>query len=593
MEQISQPGILPINAIGFNSDENGHHCGYCNSSNGSHSFGTEIDSYPVEIYEKMMLDGWRRCGDYVYIPNLDKSCCKLYTHRLNVQNFKINKDQKKVMKRFRKYLSGEYEKNLEEKKNEKNDKDIEKAEKKVDEKMQKIEKILNEYISKKSYLNIIEKYIKIDNLNTLDEKMKQSHVRINTNKKFKFDYSIDFIFVIRKIIQSFLEKNKIQFNEFNQLELDLFNDFKLFYSSENEILELFQKTGHINITDKNKIVEEEKKIKNEIKEKKEINKINTDKKPKKEKKEKKPKKKEEEIKQKYNFDYFPEIVNEPEIYLPLKHVYTLEVTDKIEMNEEKSKVYKRYQMNIHKDKEDEVTPERYNRSWGKTNLIDNIGIKLPKDLNLKTKHPEIYPKKYGCYNMIHRIDGKIVAVGIVDILPTCLSSVYLYYDIDYQFLDLGVLTAIFEIEYARSFHDLIDPKFNYYTMGFFSETVQKLRYKGFYQPGEILDRFSMNYVFIKDVKDILKDKKNIRLSKEPDNKNYEYMNEAEINNFVGNLNITFIDRRKATKDFNFILFCINFINETYVERAINECKRFLSIVPKDLIKKIKFYVKFD
>ena len=75
---------------------------------------------------------------------------------------------------------------------------------------------------------------------------------------------------------------------------------------------------------------------NEIKEKKEINKINTDKKPKKEKKEKKPKKKEEEIKQKYTFDYFPEIVNEPEIYLPLKHVYTLEVTDKIEMNEEKS-----------------------------------------------------------------------------------------------------------------------------------------------------------------------------------------------------------------------------------------------------------------
>jgi arginyl-tRNA--protein-N-Asp/Glu arginylyltransferase len=26
----------------------------------------------VEIYERMMKDGWRRCGDYVYIPNLDK-----------------------------------------------------------------------------------------------------------------------------------------------------------------------------------------------------------------------------------------------------------------------------------------------------------------------------------------------------------------------------------------------------------------------------------------------------------------------------------------------------------------------------------------
>ena len=43
--------------------------------------------------------------------------------------------------------------------------------------------------------------------------------------------------------------------------LDLFNEFKLFYYTENEILETFKKTGHINITDKNKIVEEEKKNK--------------------------------------------------------------------------------------------------------------------------------------------------------------------------------------------------------------------------------------------------------------------------------------------------------------------------------------------
>ena len=34
-------------------------------------------------------------------------------------------------------------------------------------------------------------------------------------------------------------------------------------------------------------------------------------------------------KDKYIFDYFPEIVQEPEIYLPLKHTYTIELTNKI------------------------------------------------------------------------------------------------------------------------------------------------------------------------------------------------------------------------------------------------------------------------
>ena len=110
---LNKQNKLPINVVRFNSDDNGHKCGYCEKEKTSFSFGISIDSYPVEIYEKMMKDGWRRCGDYVYIPNLEKSCCKLYTCLLNVDEFKINKDQIKIMKRFKRYLSGEYEQNLE------------------------------------------------------------------------------------------------------------------------------------------------------------------------------------------------------------------------------------------------------------------------------------------------------------------------------------------------------------------------------------------------------------------------------------------------------------------------------------------------
>ena len=583
--ESNKKDILEINVISLNGDDKGHECGYCKNPNGSCSFGLSINNYPVEIYEKMMKDGWRRCGDYVYIPNLEKSCCKLYTCRLNVEDFKINKEQKKIMKRFRKYLSGEYELNKEKLKQKEEPKNEIKM-KEVDKLKEKIENILKKYLNQKKYVQIIEKYIKVDN-NLLENKLKESYAKKNTNKKFNFDYSIDYIYVIRKIIESNNKKNNTKFEDINKLELELFNDFKQFYNSENEELELFEKTGHINIIDKTKpkkIVTENKiENKNDKKEKKEKN-------PKKEKeKEKKIEKKPEP--EKYTLEYFPEIVNEPEIHLPLKHIYTCELTDRIQIDDERLKVYQKYQINIHKDPMDEITKESYNRSWGKSNLIDNIGIKLPKDLNKKTKHPEMYPKKYGAYNFIHRIDGKIVAVGIWDILPTCLSSVYLYYDTDYQFLDLGVFTAIREIEYVKSFHDLIDNNFKYYMMGFYCETVQKLRYKGFYQPTELLDRFTMNYVYLKDVQNLIKDGKNVKLTNKPNNPNYKYKNKNEIKNYVDDLIITFKDKREEMY-INFTEFCHIFIVPKYTDMIINLLKRFLELIPLDLLHKIKFIAQF-
>ena len=579
--EIENDDTLEINIVRFNNDTKGHKCGYCKNPEGSHSFGTSIDNYPVQIYEKMMKDGWRRCGDYVYIPNIEKSCCKLYTCRLNVEDFKINKEQKKIMKRFRKYLSGEYELNKEKIKNE--EKKINNKEINTDKLKERIENILKEYLKPKTYIKIIEKYIKIDNT-LLEQQLKELYVRKNTNKKLNFDYSIDYIYIINKIIESHIKKNNIKFDDIKKLDLDLFNDFKQFYKSENEELELFEKTGHINILDKTKpknitnvnVKIENKNKKNEIKEKKA-------------KKEKE--KKVEKVPEKYTFDYFPEIINEPEINLPLKHIYTCELTDKIEIDNERFEVYQKYQAKIHKDDPEDITKERYNRSWGKTNLIDNINIKLPNDLNNKVKHPEIYPKKYGTYNFIHRIDGKIVAVGIWDILPTSLSSVYLYYDTDYQFLDLGVFTAIREIEYVKSFHDLIDNNFKYYMMGFYCETVQKLRYKGFYQPTELLDRYTMNYVYLKDVQNLIKDGKNHKLCDKPNNPNYKYMKKEDINNYVQDLIITFKDGIE-----DMCIYFIDFVNiyiaKKYINVVIEEINRFLEIIPLDILDKIKFIAKF-
>ena len=309
---------------------------------------------------------------------------------------------------------------------------------------------------------------------------------------------------------------------------------------------------------------------------------------------KKEKKKDKIVKipEKYTFEYFPEIVNEPEINLPLKHIYTCELTDKIEIDEEKFKVYEKYQMNIHKETPEETTREGYNRSWGQTNLIDNIGIKLPNDLAKKVKHPEMYPKKYGTYNFIHRIDGKIVAVGIWDILPTSLSSVYLYYDTDYQFLDLGVFTAIREIEYVKSFKNLIDNNFKYYMMGFYCETVQKLRYKGFYEPTELLDRYTMNYVYLKDVQNMIKDGKNHKLCDKPNNPNYKYFKNDEINKKISETKIIFRDQDGELK-MNYLDFLNLYISKRFIAMAINELKRFFEIISLDLFDKIQFIAQFS
>jgi len=50
--------------------------------------------------------------------------------------------------------------------------------------------------------------------------------------------------------------------------------------------------------------------------------------------------------------------------------------------------------------------------------------------------------------MIHRIDGKVFMVGVLDITPQVLSSVYLFYNPDYEFLSPGTLAALREIEYV-------------------------------------------------------------------------------------------------------------------------------------------------
>lgn len=47
--------------------------------------------------------------------------------------------------------------------------------------------------------------------------------------------------------------------------------------------------------------------------------------------------------------------------------------------------------------------------------------------------------------MSYFLDGKFIAVGVVDLCEECLSSVYFFYDPDYSSYGLGIIGALIEI----------------------------------------------------------------------------------------------------------------------------------------------------
>ena len=609
--------ILRVNLCQMIEDNRPSGCGYCKDKitnirkQTSYKYRLILKSIPVDIYEEMFEKGWTRCGDLLYLTIYEKTCCKLYQPRLNINNFNLNNEQKKIMKRFKKFLSGEYEQNklkIEEKN--KNPKT------KIEDSFQKsIYLKVRNYCCSQNFVEIIQKFIDKENdLVLVLNKVNDVKVRRNTNKKFNFNYSCDLIFILVKMIDTIRknnEKNKVSniiMNDKKEIINILYKNFIEYYMPIYENVSINEETGHINFQIKdqkkykmflNQIEELEKKnnpkpidmLNNNINNLKINNnvfnndnsKLNNYKigengtKDQKKKKEKIPK-------EKYIFDYFPELVNEPEIYLPLKHNYTIELTNQITLSptEERFLLYNKYQRAVHNENS---TLQTYNNNWG-LSIIEKKKIPLPENLSQKTKHPELYPEYYGTYNLVHRIDGKIIAVTVIDIMPKSLESVYCYYDPDYSFLDLGVFTVIREIEYLKSFQNLINNNMIYYSMGEMCQSCQKLRYKGNYFPTEIMDHYTGNYVLLTDeVKQLIGDNKCHHLAEGGANQKVKFFDDMEIEDKFWNFIVDIYGEKVFIEDF----FDLYIQNENYKNILISCIRRFLQIIDKELYSKIEFY----
>ncbi|GLT31460.1 hypothetical protein SLA2020_061930 [Shorea laevis] len=164
-------------------------------------------------------------------------------------------------------------------------------------------------------------------------------------------------------------------------------------------------------------------------------------------------------------------------------------------------LYKRYQIKVHNDTPDHVTENSY-----RTFLVDSpLLFVQPSITGL------VPPSGFGSFHQQYIIDGQLVAVGVIDILPKCFSSKYFFWDPDFAFLSLGKYSALQEIAWIKE-NEVSCPSLQYYYLGYYVHSCSKMRYKAAYWPSELLCPFQYQWVPFDVARPLLDKKKYVVLS---------------------------------------------------------------------------------
>ncbi|KAI9489250.1 arginine-tRNA-protein transferase [Zychaea mexicana] len=187
---------------------------------------------------------------------------------------------------------------------------------------------------------------------------------------------------------------------------------------------------------------------------------------------------------------------------PYEHKFEV-VLEPSSVTKEKFELYRKYQVHIHHDEFDDVSERSFKRF-----LVDSP-LKLER-------FPDNKPGQgYGSFHQKYILDGKLIAVAVLDVLPKCTSSVYFLYDPDYSFLGLGKYSALREISLAQELSQSVSNELHWYYMGFYIHSCPKMNYKGGYQPSDLLDAETYQWYPINECTKLL-DKKKFAVFSEPD-----------------------------------------------------------------------------
>ncbi|KAN0064434.1 Arginyl-tRNA--protein transferase 1 [Thecaphora frezii] len=166
--------------------------------------------------------------------------------------------------------------------------------------------------------------------------------------------------------------------------------------------------------------------------------------------------------------------------------------------DEKYALFRKYQAKIHGEAEDKISPrkgwERFLVDTNLTPLWPTNGEALDDRQTAAWRDEVVDPDDpqqeipYGCYHHEYRLDGQLIAVGVLDILPDCVSSVYLFYDPDFGHLEVGKISTLREIALTQQLSRKRGlESLRFYYLGFYIHACQKMKYKAEYKPCQLLD----------------------------------------------------------------------------------------------------------
>jgi arginine-tRNA-protein transferase len=136
---------------------------------------------------------------------------------------------------------------------------------------------------------------------------------------------------------------------------------------------------------------------------------------------------------------------------------------------EKYELFKNYQQNVHKEKPQEISQSGFKR------------FLCESPLKQTSRQVDGKEQLLGSYHQCYRLDGRLIAMGILDLLPHCVSGVYMLYHSDFEQWQFGKLSALRETALT------LEGGYQYYYMGYYIHSCTKMKYKGDYKTQHVLD----------------------------------------------------------------------------------------------------------
>ncbi|CAO2651333.1 Nn.00g096300.m01.CDS01 [Neocucurbitaria sp. VM-36] len=182
--------------------------------------------------------------------------------------------------------------------------------------------------------------------------------------------------------------------------------------------------------------------------------------------------KEEKARLKNTFDLTREVhkTELENVKQPPGPAHRFEVTlEPADFTREKYELFHNYQHNVHKEK-----PHQISQSGFKQFLCESPLQQTSRQVEGKTQ-------LLGSYHQCYRLNGRLIAMGVLDLLPHCVSGVYMLYHSDFEHWQFGKLSALREITLA------LEGGYEYYYMGYYIHSCTKMKYKGDYKTQHVLD----------------------------------------------------------------------------------------------------------